>query len=275
MTWEVVSPQSKAQPQPLDAARRPVPHLFGRFDKIRKRLRSASRVAFLLDFDGTLAPIRPRPEQVSLDGSTGQTLARLALHPRVRIWIISGRQLAVLRRLADIKGVKYLGLHGWEGRHHRPLPASSQRTIHRAKKRFQSALAGVPGVWIEDKGPVFVVHYRQAGSGDVSRAWRIVQELMHELGDAFRLVVGKKIWEIFPPEVKGKGEAARSIASRQPAGTLVIYLGDDTTDEEAFRALPRALTVRVGRTARTNANFRLRNPVEVRQFLRRIEKGLA
>jgi trehalose 6-phosphate phosphatase len=238
-------------------------------------VRSAPRIALLIDFDGTLARIQPRPELAFLDVATRQALARLAQHPRVRIWIVSGRRLAVLRGLASVEGVKCLGLHGWEGGNHLPLTHARLRAIRHAKDLFQSMLAGIPGVWIEDKGPVFVVHYRQAGVLDVVKARRIVRRLMTELASHFRMLEGKKIWEILPVEISGKGEAARLILDRQPAGTLAIYLGDDATDEDAFRTLPRALTVRVGRAARTAARYRLKNPREVREFLQKIEQALA
>lgn len=155
------------------------------------------------------------------------------------------------------------------------MPPLRLRAIRRAKRTFQMGLAGVPGLWIEDKGPVFVIHYRQAEAGDVAKGRRIVRGLLPKLGTSFRMVAGKKIWEILPREVRGKGEAALSIVSRLPAGALAIYLGDDATDEDAFRALPRAVTVRVGRAARTAARFKVSNPAEVRQFLERIEKELS
>jgi len=257
------------------SAARPAPLLWRHIGKIQKRLRSAPRIALMIDFDGTLTGIQPRPELAVLDTATRQALGRLAKHPRVRIWIVSGRQLAVLRGLAGVDGVKCLGLHGWEGGIHRPLSRSRLRAIRRAKDEFRYALAGMRGLWIEDKGPVFVVHYRQAGVRNVVKARRIVRGLMPELGRGFRMVEGKKIWEILPAEVKGKGEAARSILVRQPAGAFAIYLGDDVTDEDAFGALPRALTVRVGRAARTAARYRLRNPSEVREFLQRIDQALS
>jgi len=60
-----------------------------------------------------------------------------------------------------------------------------------------------------------------------------------------------------------------------PEGTLAFYLGDDTTDESAFRALPEAITVRVGLSLRSHARFWLRSPREVWRFLKRLEAEIA
>lgn len=266
--------RAKAIPAPGQGVAAPAPHLFERLDQLTSRLRSSPRVALLLDLDGTLVPLKSRPAQVSLDESTRQVLAQLARHPKVRLWIISGRRLADLLRIVGLKEIKHLGLHGWEDGIHRDLPAAAVRVTRRARKKFESELAGLQGVWIEQKGPIFVVHYRGAAAGVVRKARKVVRQLMQEFDATLRLMPGKKIWEILPNKFPRKGDAAAAIAAQQPAGSAIIYMGDDVTDESAFGALPDAITVRVGRPARTAARFRLRNPAEVLQFLRIIEREL-
>lgn len=251
-----------------------VPHLFEDLHQLRSRLRSAARLVLLLDLDGTLVPLKSRPAQVFLDSRTRQLLVRLARHPDVSICIISGRRLADLRRIVGLKEVQCLGLHGWEGRVDRDLPDSTSRFTRRARKTFESSLAGLPGVWIEHKGPIFVVHYRGVPAETVRSARKIVRELMNRFESELRLMPGKKIWEILPKEFPRKGDAAAAIAAQQPAGAVAIYMGDDVTDESAFKALPDAITVRVGRPAQTAARFRVRNPAEVLRFLRMIDKEL-
>jgi trehalose 6-phosphate phosphatase len=267
-----VKPKSPLAARREGGASPPVPHLFEKLTQLTNRLRSATRLALLLDLDGTLVPLKSRPVQVFLDSPTRQVLAELARHPKVSLSIISGRRLADLQRIVGLKAIKCLGLHGWEGQTHRDLPPSTTRLTRRARKIFESALAGLPGLWIEQKGPIFVVHYRGAPAGIVRRGRKIVRELMKRFQGELRLMPGKKIWEILPKEFPKKGDAAAAIAAQQPAGCAVIYLGDDVTDESAFSALPDAITVRVGRPARTAARFRLRNPSEVLQFLRMIEE---
>jgi trehalose-phosphatase len=70
----------------------------------------------------------------------------------------------------------------------------------------------------------------------------------------------------------GKGAAAEEFLAQWETPALPIYMGDDTTDESAFAALRAGITVRVGVTRRTRARFRLRDPREVWDFLRRLAK---
>ena len=81
---------------------------------LTKLLRKAPHVALFLDFDGTLTPLRQRPEDVALDAETRTVLSRLANHSRVTVWVISGRRLEDVRRRADVPRVRCAGLHGWE-----------------------------------------------------------------------------------------------------------------------------------------------------------------
>jgi len=250
------------------------PHLFDRLREIKRRLRRARSVALLLDFDGTLTALRHRPDQVALEPMVRSELTKLAHHPNVTVWIISGRNRADLRAHTRIKGVRLMGLHGWERRSRQQLLAASGKAIRQARTFIQKSLAKLPGLWLEDKGAVLVVHYRGASPPQVRQGRSMTQTLMRDLAPPLRMMPGKKIWEILPPEIKGKGEAVRELAARQPPGTLAIYAGDDTTDEQAFRALPGAITVRVGPRRATNASFRLKNPSEMHEFLKLVRTEL-
>src|SRR3954469_4937270 len=91
-------------------------HLFHSWNYVTRRLRSRKTIALFLDFDGTLTPIRPRPEDVWLDDATRGALTMLAQSPRFRVWVVSGRRRADIRSRIKVPGIRYLGLHGWEGR---------------------------------------------------------------------------------------------------------------------------------------------------------------
>jgi trehalose-phosphatase len=251
--------------------RRPVPHLFERWDRIAGRLRSARRVALFLDFDGTLVPFRRRPKDVRLNPETRRILSRLAASPRVRVWIISGRRYADVRRRAGIARVRYLGLHGWERGDQRGLPGQARVWIEAAWHLLSVGLASFPHIWIEDKGLCLVIHYRRAPASEVRRARPLVHAILKAFDNNLRLMDGNKIWEVLSRKVKGKGEAVRGILAELPGSPLAFYLGDDTTDEAAFAALPRGITVRVRKPRATRARFFLRNPKEVRQFLEKLE----
>ena len=91
-------------------------HVFACWDEVADRLRSTPAVALFLDFDGTLSALCPRPEEVRLSAATRSVVSTLARNSRIRVWVISGRRRADVRDRIRIPGVRYLGLHGWEGR---------------------------------------------------------------------------------------------------------------------------------------------------------------
>ena len=126
-------------------------------------------------------------------------------------------------------------------------------------------------IWLEDKNLGLAVHYRGAPPDEVRAARRIVRGVLEHFQPQLRLFEGKKVWELLPGAVGGKGLAVRRLLGRPPQPSLPIFVGDDESDESAFAALPRGITVHVGNACRTQARFYLRNPSEVRTFLQKME----
>jgi len=249
--------------------------LFAVWEDVASRLRRAKRVALLLDFDGTLVNLQARPGQVRLRDPVRRALTRLARHPRIVLVIVSGRALADLRRRVGVGGVRYLGLFGWE-REGAVAPANlrARRRIEEARMAVGAAIRDLPGIWVEDKGLSVGVHFRGARPAVVRRASRLVRRALRPFRPWLRVLSGKKSWELLPSMIRGKGAAVSALFGRLPESTLPIYVGDDIADESAFWALRRGITVRVGRFRHTRARFRLRNPEEVLQFLRKLETQL-
>ena len=239
------------------------------------RLKRAPTVALFLDFDGTLAPIRLRPEMVRLSSPARSLLGRLAGHPRVTVFLVSGRPLRDLRSRARISNAHYMGLHGWERDNGKQLTPAAAKDLLRVKKGFREGVADLPGVWIEDKGLSFAVHYRSATETVARRARRLLNQAFKPFGSTLRVLSGKKIREVLPREVEGKGAAVHRVLSEFPRDALAIYVGDDITDESAFAVLPRGITICVGTRRATRARYRVRDPEEVREFLQRLEDELA
>lgn len=246
-------------------------YLFDSWEEVRERIRAARHLVVFLDFDGSLVPLRARPHQVWLDESGRRLLRRLAAHPRVTLVLISGRRRADLRKRVNVPAARYLGLHGWEHRDGHAARPGSRRLMRLARRMMAERLRGLPGIWIEDKGPVFVVHYRDTAASTMRRARRIVRETLEWLEPDLRVLAGRKVWEVVPQEIKGKGAAVSRLLEELPQPTLSIFVGDDVADEKAFAVLRGEVTVRVGRPRRTGAHFRLRNPLEVRDFLERLQ----
>ncbi len=246
-------------------------HLFASWQNVASRLHKANRVALLLDFDGTLVNLQSRPGQVRLRKPVRRVLNRLAHDPRFFVVVISGRTLADVRRRVGVLGATYLGLFGWEWEG--GTVAANMRAKHRiekAKMAVRTAIRDLPGIWIEDKGLTFVVHFRGARRPVIQRASHALSIALRPFRPWLRVIPGKKSWEMLPSVIRGKGEAVSVLMARLPQSTLPIYAGDDMADESAFRALRRGITVHVGKSMRTRARFRLRNPQEVLRFLEKL-----
>jgi trehalose 6-phosphate phosphatase len=228
-----------------------------------------------LDFDGTLVNFRPHPEEVRLASQVKRTLGRLARHRNLFVAIVSGRRLRYLRKVIGVKGVHYFGMHGSE-QAGAPvqLGKTGRQTLLRAKRMARLELGSFTGIRIEDKRLSFAVHSRGAQPKTIRAARRVLLQIVAPLRGVLRVLEGEKVWEVVPAEIQGKGAAVSKLVKRLPAGTLAVYVGDDTTDEAAFAALESQITVRVGNARSTGARFYLRNPGEVLRFLTRLEREL-
>src|SRR5579864_3889856 len=158
---ENLSGQSRA------AMRQEKSHIFTAWTAAARRLHNAAHIALFLDFDGTLTPLRQRPEEVVLGQDTRDVLTRLAKGARVTLWVISGRRLADLQRRVDAPNVRCAGLHGWERSGNKSQSFGSMKALRQARKLLAENLRGLRKIWIEDKSRAVAVHYRRAPIGVV------------------------------------------------------------------------------------------------------------
>jgi trehalose-phosphatase len=241
-------------------------YLFDSWNTVARRLGASRRIALILDFDGTLAPIRSHPSLASVPEPIRELLARIARLSRLRLWIVTGRQQADLEELLHLPGVPIVGVYGGS------LPAGSADTIHNVYLEMQSMLQGMKGVWVEDKAVCFAIHYRDADRATVRRARRLVRK---KLPSGMQIRRGKCVWDVVPTGFCEKGDTVRKLLARQPPLTLPVIAGDDDADESAFAASPSGLTVRVGWSQNTEAKYYVRTPREMWEFLRRVEEAVA
>jgi trehalose-phosphatase len=223
-------------------------------------LAAARPLVLLLDVDGTLAPIAPRPEDARVPDGTLALLAALAARPHTHVALVTGRAPAAARRLVPVPGLWVIGNHGAEhespdGEHAvHPAVAAHARALRAAVAEVTAEVAGVPGAVVEDKGWSASVHFRLADAGDAERVAGMARAVAGRHGLAAR--DGKMVVELRAPAEVDKGTAALALLGRLGAdrpGAGVLAAGDDVTDEDLFRRLTETrpggaapVTVRVG-----------------------------
>jgi len=249
-------------------------YAFRAFHEIVAQLKKAKTRILLLDLDGTLVGIRKRPEDVRVSKKAKAVLTRLATLPNTTVAILSGRNARSLRTLIDVRTIRYFGLHGAEqGGKPARIRSEQRKALREAKRSARQNLAEFPGINVEDKGYGFTVHYREAEPAAIRDADRALQAITAPLRHALHMLYGKKVWEVLPLQIPGKGEAMKKVIAGSPAAALA-YIGDDEPDEPAFAALEGHVTIRVGKNPQTHARFFLKSPGEVLRFLTMLEREL-
>jgi trehalose 6-phosphate phosphatase len=224
-----------------------------------------SRTLLAFDFDGTLAPIVGDRDRAGMSTRTRELLARVcALYPCA---VISGRSRGdVMERVAG-SGVRHVvGNHGLE-----PWPGQEgfAQAVHDVRGLLQEVFRDRPGVDIEDKHYTLAVHYRRAPDRD--EACRAIGAAVAALPLPMRAVPGKFVVNVVPGGAPDKGDALRRLI-RQEGSDAALYVGDDVTDEDAFRLAEtgEAMSVRVGESSSSAASHFVRDREEVDVLLERL-----
>jgi trehalose 6-phosphate phosphatase len=227
-------------------------------------LRTLARTSVLLafDYDGTLSPIAPTPEEARLPISTRQFLTRVA--ERYPVAVISGRALAdIAGRMADIGVREFFGNHGleWSGEASQPCPRVRQWV-----RQLGVQLSGHAGIVVEDKLHSLSVHYR--ATADHERALRFVLPIVRTLPEV-RIIAGAAAVNLLPNDGANKGVALRRALEISGCDSA-IYVGDDATDEDAFAALPpeKLMAIRIGSSAASMARYHLDSQESIDLLLR-------
>ena len=255
-------------------------HLLGEWAKLKKRFRDTHKILLLLDYDGTLSSITPRPDKAFIDRKIKKILTLLSKKNDVSIGIVSGRALTKIQKLVGIKNIYYVGNHGFEikgptVKYTHPAYQQFKPNIKRIKKLLNKELSSIKGVIIEDKKLTVTVHHRLIKRKDLKRLTEIFKRTCAPFVSdrKIKLSCGKKSWEIRPPVKWDKGEAVKKILHKFPKKDILpIYLGDDVTDEDAFRVLKKkGLSVFIGNPfKKSNAKYYLKSVSEVRLFLKKL-----
>ncbi len=257
-------------------------YLFKSWDMLKGRLKG-KHIFLFLDYDGTLTPIANTPDRAIMSEEIKLLLERLSRSPFCKIAIISGRSLDDIKNRVGLKGVIYSGNHGLEIEGPKikfimPVKPGYEKILKQIKKELSAKIASIKGVFIEDKGFSLALHFRLASKNSITLAKAVLYEtaIIDSVSNKVKIKAGKKVLEVGPILEWDKGKVVLWLLARQKfakdtSNVLPIYIGDDFTDEDAFRALQHTgITIFVGKPKSSCANYYVKNIKEVTKLFKEI-----
>ncbi len=248
-------------------------HLAEVLKRCREAYAAGRPLLLLFDYDGTLVPVRPRPELAKLSPATRRRLARLARRPQVAVGIISARSLDELRRMCLLEGVLYVGTGGFQwdlfgktGTH--PQAHEVRRTVAALYRRLAEVVAPFAGAWVENKHFALAVHYRQVPEERIAPLHAALASVLDGCPVPVRVVPAPKALEIYPDVGWDKGSAVRWLAQEVfGPEALVLYAGDAANDQPALSAVEAlgGLPVAVG--TEVHATYAFPDPGAIDELL--------
>jgi trehalose 6-phosphate phosphatase len=233
----------------------------------------------LADFDGTLAEFHPNPSAPMLTDVRREWLRDIAAQPLTFAGIVSGRRVPDLRRRAPLPPhAYYAGLHGMEietdGRKwQHPDLDRARAAVQELFPRLELVVDQFPGSLLEDKAVSLAVHVRAVNYGQRAEALALADAWAEPwiAGGRLRRLEGSLVVEYLPNVACHKGDAvtwiARDVEAKTGSTPSVVFLGDDLTDEDAFRAIERGVSILVG-SRPTAATHQLDGIADVDTLLR-------
>lgn len=226
------------------------------------------------DFDGTLAPIVPRPEWARVPDPLARLLGALGRHRKIAI--VTGRRIDDVRHRLGFVPWRIVGNHGAEWEHALEQNHALARALDDVRSRvlrFAEELT-YAGVGVEDKQQSIALHYRLAGNHQ--RARSIIERCLEGLdADAHHVFGGKCVVNVQPAQAHDKAHAVAALAREAESGA-VFYAGDDVNDEPVFAAAqPGWYTVRIGEAEGSRATRVLERQEDLAPLLAQMLEGLA
>jgi trehalose-phosphatase len=258
-----------------------LPHALEDASGLRERM-AGRRMAVFLDYDGTLTPIVDRPQDAIISDEMREVVRALA--HRCTVCVVSGRDRPAVQQLMGVDDLIVAGGHGFDiwspegGAIEREEGAGSADLLRRVTHTLRDEVATVEGALVEPKKSSVAVHYRLVDERDRPRISELVERVLVAHPEEVKVTPGKMVYEIQPKLEWDKGKAVMYLLRALELDrddVLPLYVGDDITDEDAFRALTgRGIGVLVADPVdpqlagrRTAAEFIVRDSEEVKHLL--------
>lgn len=230
----------------------------------------------MLDFDGTLSSIVQDPAAAVILPNARESLERLTSLSGVFVAVISGRALSDIKPRVGLSGIVYAGNHGLEIEGPGislavQVGAKELAAVLEAGSAVEVLCGRFPGLLIEKKGFGFSVHFRAVAPDRIIPLRDKVREILtpYLCAGSAKVIKGKMVLDVYPAVEVNKGTAVKCLLTRffpawPHSGLSAVYIGDDTTDEDAFRVLAnKAVTVKVGFDQSSSASYWVRDEFEV------------
>jgi len=257
-------------------------YLFNDMDLIIKSIKNVKKIHLFLDYDGTLVVFQNQPNKVKTPANVHQLLQKISENSKFDIIIITGRKLNEVKSLLNIENISIAAVHGL----HMQLADETQIVMDVAKKAKPSIkhiknelineFHQENDILIEDKEFTIAFHYRNVLKEKINTVQeKFIQIIDNNKNNAMEIVKGDKVFEVRPIGWN-KGNAVDYFLNKQERNikSLPIYIGDDATDEDAFKYLKKkGITIYVKNDSDliTHALYWLQNPDDVIKFLQKIE----
>jgi trehalose 6-phosphate phosphatase len=246
----------------------------------------AERLWLFLDYDGTLADFTRTPDILKPDPKLAGLIRRLAMKDRLRVAVVSGRQLKDIQALLPVQGIYIAGTYGIEvqtpdgERTQREDYALVRPYLEKLKPHWEEIIDGRKGFFLEDKGWALAVHARFAAQKEAVRVISSLQQTLDQslITDEYRLIKHKRFMEI-SSAMAHKGKTVSFLLNSFPMpGARLVYIGDDDNDSEAFETIHSfggvAIAVKqyFGYIRSSGGDYVLKSPKAVRKWLENLVK---
>lgn len=244
--------------------------------KIIKEIKQGKKLLLMLDFDGTLAKITKPPKPAILEESTRNLLKTLS--EKFPVAIISGRELHNIEEKVGLQNLIYAGNHGLDWKFNGEYASKKfdfdiQKKISDIEKNLEKIKNTYLGIEVQNKKSTLAIHYRLLDKKLIKKCIKEVDEVLSfaETQKHFLVMKGKKVVELCPKIDWNKGFFAKfileTLEKQKKCKMVPIFVGDDTSDENAFSLLNDGITIRVGKKKNSMAKYYLKNQAQVDNFL--------